>query len=82
MKRVAIAGLLASFLTAPVVAAQQNAANLKPGIPAVQAPFASLKPAATFKIGGTGDWVLVTDDAVWIAGSKTILRAATRSGDE
>jgi virginiamycin B lyase len=36
----------------------------------VQAPFASLKPTAMFKIGGTADWVLVTDDAVWVAGTK------------
>jgi streptogramin lyase len=36
----------------------------------VQVPFASLKPSATLKIGGTADWVLVTDDAVWVAGTK------------
>jgi virginiamycin B lyase len=70
MNRIAIAGLLVVFVTAPFVAGQQNAANLKPGIPAVQAPFASLKPSATFKIGGTADWVMVAEDAVWIAGSK------------
>jgi virginiamycin B lyase len=29
-----------------------------------------LKPSATFKIGGTADWVLVTDDAVWVASTK------------
>jgi streptogramin lyase len=29
-----------------------------------------LKPTATFKIGKTADWVLVTDDAVWVGGSK------------
>jgi virginiamycin B lyase len=42
----------------------------KPGVPAVQIPFASLKPVATFKVGETADWVLVTDDAVWFAASK------------
>jgi hypothetical protein len=30
--------------------------------PDVQVPFALLKPSATFKIGKTADWVLVTDD--------------------
>jgi virginiamycin B lyase len=42
----------------------------KLGVKAVQVPFASLKPSATFKIGRTADWVLVTDDSVWVASSK------------
>ena len=42
----------------------------KPGVKEVQVPFQSLKPSATFKIGKTADWVLVTDDAVWVGGSK------------
>ena len=36
----------------------------------VQIPFASLKPAAMFRVGGTADWILVTDDAVWVSSSK------------
>jgi streptogramin lyase len=36
----------------------------------VQIPFASLTPSTTIKIGGTADWVLVTDDAVWVASTK------------
>jgi streptogramin lyase len=36
----------------------------------VQAPFASLKPSATIKVGGTADWVLITDDAIWVASTK------------
>ena len=42
----------------------------KPGIKEVQVPFASIKPSATIKIGGTADWVLVTDDAVWVASTN------------
>jgi virginiamycin B lyase len=42
----------------------------QPGVKEVQVPFQSLKPSATFKIGKTADWVLVTDDAVWVGGSK------------
>src|SRR5579864_2369246 len=42
----------------------------KPGVEEVQLPFASLRPTATFKIGGAADWVLVTEDAVWVAGTK------------
>jgi YVTN family beta-propeller protein len=36
----------------------------------VQVSFTSLKPSATIKVGGTADWVLVTDDAVWVASTK------------
>jgi virginiamycin B lyase len=42
----------------------------RPGIKEVQVPFASLRPNATFKIGGTADWVLVTEDSIWVAGTK------------
>jgi len=42
----------------------------KPRAKARQLSFASLKPSATFKLGGTADWVLVTDDAVWVAATK------------
>lgn len=44
--------------------------NPKPGVRRVQVPFSSLKASASFKIGKSADWVLVTDDAVWVAGSK------------
>ena len=42
----------------------------KPGVKEVQVPFSSLRPSATIKVGGTADWVLVTDDAVWVASTK------------
>src|ERR1700732_1313799 len=42
----------------------------KPGVKEVQVPFASLKPSATTKVGGTADWVLITDDAVWLASTR------------
>lgn len=56
-----------------LVLAQAPATGLnvrRPGIKEVQVPFALLHPSVTFKIGGTADWVLVTEDAVWVAGSK------------
>jgi virginiamycin B lyase len=37
------------------------------GLKEVQVPFASLKSSATFKVGKTADWVLTTDNAVWVA---------------
>jgi virginiamycin B lyase len=42
----------------------------KPGVKEVQVPYSSIKPSVTIKIGGTADWVLVTDDAVWVASTK------------
>lgn len=58
------------FLLATSAIAAQTTKIVKPGVKGVQVPFASLKPSATLKIGGTADWVLVTNDAVWVAGSK------------
>jgi DNA-binding beta-propeller fold protein YncE len=43
---------------------------VRPGVKEVQFQFASLKPSAMFKVGGTADWVLITDDAVWLATTK------------
>ena len=42
----------------------------KPGIKEIQVPYSSIRPIATVKIGGTADWVLVTEDAVWVASTK------------
>src|SRR5947209_8700848 len=70
MKRTATAALLlvcSAFASTP---AQRPKAKLKPGVPEVQLPFASLKKSATLKIGRAADWVLITDNAVWIAGTK------------
>ncbi len=66
---IALPALLFLLATSGAVAAQSANAP-KPGVKDVQVPFASLKPSATLKIGGTADWVLVTDDAVWVAGTK------------
>jgi virginiamycin B lyase len=62
------------LVTALVLAgppASSRASNIsKPGIKAAQIPYSSIKPTATLKIGGTADWVLVTEDALWVAGTK------------
>ena len=49
---------------------EEKAEPLPPGVPGVQVPFASLKPEATWKVGETADWVVVTPDSVWVAGTK------------
>ena len=58
------------FLLATSVSTAQTAKIVKPGVKGIQVPFASLKPSATVRIGWTADWVLVTKDAVWVAGTK------------
>lgn len=65
--------LLLTVIVGTGAAAQSagSQANIpKPGIKDAQVPFASLKPTASIQIGGTADWVLVTDDAVWVASTK------------
>jgi len=42
----------------------------KPGIKSVQVPFSSLRPSVTIKVGGTADWVLIGEDAVWVASTN------------
>jgi hypothetical protein len=42
----------------------------KPGIREVQVPYSSVKPSAILKVGRTADWVLVTEDAIWVASTK------------
>ena len=59
-----LAKLLLLLLAAYGAIAAQSANIGKPGVKGVQVPFTSLRPTATFKIGRTADWVLVTDNAV------------------
>ena len=63
--------LLASVAIAGAQGYISASSNIsKPGIKEVQIPYSSIKPTATIKIGGTADWVLVTEDAVWVASTK------------
>lgn len=66
--------LLAFLLASATIAAAQGSSaesNMpKPGIKEVQVPFAYVKPTATINVGGTADWVLITEEAVWVASTK------------
>ena len=66
--------LLFAFLAACLTLTAQNPKLLgkvrKTGVKDVQVPFSSLKPSATIKVGRTADWVLVTENAVWVATTK------------
>ena len=69
--KVAYAVIVAVSTLAAVAQTPSSEWNVpKPGVKEVQVSFASLRPTATIKIGGTADWVLVTDDAVWVASTK------------
>ncbi len=67
--KIAVPTLLFLLATSVATAAQSTNA-MKPGVKDVQVPFASLKPSVTLKIGKTADWVLATNDAVWVTGTK------------
>jgi virginiamycin B lyase len=54
----------------PTPVAEEKPARMPPGVPELQVPFALLKPQATWKIGTTADWVVITPEAVWVASSK------------
>jgi len=65
--------LLIFLLAACGTGAAQTAADseiAKPGVKEAQVSFASLAPDATLKLGGTADWVLITENSVWVATTK------------
>ena len=62
--------LAVMYLIAAAQASNTERKIPQPDVNEVQVPFQSLRPSATFKIGKTADWVLVTDNAVWVGGSK------------
>lgn len=43
---------------------------VRPGVDGVQVPLAALKPSATFKLGGSPDWMVITDEAVWVSNAR------------
>jgi len=65
--------LLLLMAACETVQAQNSSAESnipKLGIKEVQVPFASIKPTATITVGGAADWVLITEEAVWVASTK------------
>jgi hypothetical protein len=68
--------LLTFLLASATIAAAQGSSSErnipKPGTKEVQIPYSSIQPSATIKVGGTADWVLVAEDAVWVASTKPV----------
>jgi virginiamycin B lyase len=62
--------LIAMCGTVPAQNSSAESNVPKPGVKEVQVSFASIRTSATVKVGGTADWVLISDDAVWVASTK------------
>ena len=64
--------LLGSLLCSSENAQTQNSRPPRPGIttPGVRRSMADLRPDASFAVEGQPDWMVVTDDAVWVTSSN------------
>lgn len=66
-------GWIALFCAALAPAQEPKPARPKPPVlpgvstPGVKRELSSIKPSAVFLVGGTPDWQVVTDDAVWVS---------------
>ena len=61
--------LLLILLAVMPLSQAQPKRPVKPGVslPGVKRELTSIKPSAVFLLGGTPDWQVVTDDAVWVS---------------
>ncbi len=62
--------LALACLASAALSLGQQKPIVRPGIKDVQAPMTDLKPVATFQLGGTPDWLAISEDAIWVANSK------------
>jgi streptogramin lyase len=64
--------LLGSLLCGSGNAQAQNSTPPRPGVttPGVRRSMADVHPDATFAVEGQPDWMVVTDDAVWVTSSN------------
>jgi len=64
--------LLGLLLCGSGKAQAQNSRHPRPGVttPGVKRSMAELHPEATFAVEGQPDWMVVTDDAVWVTSSN------------
>src|SRR5258708_4114597 len=53
--------------------AAKKKAPPKPGVstPGIKRAMSAIKPIAVFDTGGTPDWQVVTEDAVWVSNGPT-----------
>ena len=76
MKRILICSLMTLSISAPMLAQSEAPASPKrpmrpprPGVktPGVQRQMSALKPDAIFPVEGVPDWLVITEDAVWVS---------------
>jgi virginiamycin B lyase len=65
--KAALLALLIAASSAPLARQKQVS---HPGVKAVQVSMSALPRAATIPLGGTPDWLAISDDAVWVANAK------------
>jgi virginiamycin B lyase len=61
------ASLLVLLTVASSTSLAQEETIVRPGVKAVQRSVSKLPRAATLSLGGTPDWLAISDDAVWVA---------------
>ena len=61
------ASLLVLLTVASSTSLAQEKTIVRPGVKAVQRSVSKLPRAATLSLGGTPDWLAISDDAVWVA---------------
>ena len=64
MSKLVLLGLCCGAL---LMAQTKAPPKLGVSIPGVKRELSSIKPSAVFLVGGTPDWQVVTDDAVWVS---------------
>lgn len=62
-------GILVAQSGAPTTPSQRPPRPVRPGVstPGVKRDMSTITPAGVFTVGGTPDWQVVTEDAVWVA---------------
>jgi len=64
------AALLVLLTAASSTSLAQEKTIVRRGVKAVQRSVSKLPRAATLSLGGTPDWLAISDDAVWVANAK------------
>ena len=68
--RLALCCLTALICLGPWGSGAEEPKVARPGIKDVQVAFETLKPIRTFRLRGRPDWMVVTDDAIWISNDR------------
>ena len=62
--------LVFSLLLTIAIASAAEEKVVRPGVPGVQVKLTELKPVKTFDLGGSPDWMALTEDTLWISNAR------------